>query len=258
MRSVRIVRLHFLWAHGRDRNLGFSLAQYRSFLYILLEVICDQTSVTQPKRRLGVTMFVPSHFIAEFRDARKYSILSSKGWWLNRWPPLGWLETIVKVAAWYYAGRVPVPEGAGPPDLHIPQTTRLAQTWTMLMASGLLAAAIIDRLVYREIISMIFVLPNNWAHWTVVRALARASKSPFSGTDFRTFCWLMLAGDIVKLVFFAVHDFNIASVAKHVGARLSPPAKFRNAFHLSTKLGCNLHTISGLLDIVLCGLPCWL
>lgn len=170
-------------------------------------------------------VYAPPHFIAEYRAARKHSIFSSDGWWINRWPFLGWLETFLKVIAWFYASRISAPNFASPDtrSAEIFRTSALtnsAEIWIFLLATALITAAVFDRLFYREIISMVFVLPNNWAHWTVFRALVNGAASKGHGavshTDLRIFCWLMFAGDIVKLVFFAVHDFNIANVAKYV------------------------------------------
>lgn len=95
---------------------------------------------------------------------------------------------------------------------------------TMLLASALITAAIIDRMVYREIVSMIFVFPSNWAHWTVTSAMLRSGREGINIRYFRIFCWLMLAGDIVKLVFFAVHDFSRLNVARYV--RFIPSKEF--------------------------------
>lgn len=90
------------------------------------------------------------------------------------------------------------------------------ETAVMLLASVILATAVIDRLVYREIISMIFVFPNNWAHWTVALAMLRGGRAGVNIKYLRIFCWLMLAGDVIKLVFFAWHDFTRLEVARFV------------------------------------------
>jgi len=160
-------------------------------------------------------VFVPSEFIPEYRPARKYSLLSTNGWWINRWPVLGWLETFVKIAAWCFVPYIPK-VGAPLVDFkNFPQPFVL-QTAIMFVASVLLTAAIIDRMVYREIISFLFVFPNNWAHWTVTMAMYRAGRDGINVKYFRIFCWLMFAGDIVKLIFFAVHDFTRLEVARYV------------------------------------------
>lgn len=160
-------------------------------------------------------VFVPPDFIPEYRPARKYSLWSSDGWWLNRWPLLGWLETFVKIAAWCFVPYVPV-KNAPVVSFELISKQFAIQTATMVLASALITAAIIDRMVYREIVSMIFVFPNNWAHWTVTWAMLRSGRDGINVRYFRIFCWLMLAGDIVKLVFFAVHDFTRLNIARYV------------------------------------------
>lgn len=68
---------------------------------------------------------------------------------------------------------------------------------------------------------MIFVFPNMWAHWNVFLAMYQFGRSGISARYFRIFCFLMLAGDVVKLVFFAVHDFSMLNIARYVRLRIS-------------------------------------
>ncbi|CAN8064883.1 unnamed protein product [Agarophyton chilense] len=126
---------------------------------------------------------------------------------------LGWLETFIKIAAWIAVPHIRnrVPEQV--PTLSPPA---LIQFTVMLVASTLLLLAIIDRLVYREIISMMFVFPNNWAHWTVTLALYQCGREGINTKYFRIFCWLMFTGDIVKLAFFAFHDFSRLGITIYV------------------------------------------
>ncbi|GAB0495646.1 hypothetical protein MMPV_006950 [Pyropia vietnamensis] len=222
-------------------------------------------------------VYIPPHFIAEWREARKASVFSSAGWWLNRWPALGWAETILKAIAWTYAPYVAlVPPPPGAPSVFLtdpavaagaataagaagaaattvaaggaeaaaaagvtavgllpasPRTmvaalaaapgfagdaTFALQTGVMTAAAALILAAIIDRLVYREVISAIFVVPNSWAHVVVAASMVRGGRAGVDAAALRGFCWWMLAGDVIKLVFFAVHDFDIIAVAKYV------------------------------------------
>lgn len=165
---------------------------------------------------LTTTMvFIPSEFLPEYRIAKKYSLFSSNGWWLNQWPLLGWLETFVKIAAWCFVPFVHVPNAppVNPAEVPIAFAT---ETLIMFVAAGLIGAAIIDRLIYRELISIVFVFPNNWAHWTVVHAMYKYGREGTNVRYMRIFCWLMFAGDVVKLVFFAVHDFSRLNVSRYV------------------------------------------
>lgn len=119
----------------------------------------------------------------------------------------------MKIAAWIAVPYIPGRRVERIPSLSPQVAVELS---IMLLASILLAVAIIDRLVYREIISMIFVFPNNWAHWSVTMALYHNGRDGLNGKYFRIFCWLMLTGDVVKLLFFAVHDFSRIGVAIYV------------------------------------------
>lgn len=91
-----------------------------------------------------------------------------------------------------------------------------AETVIMLVAAGGIGAAIIDRMIYREIVSIIFVFPNNWAHWTVAMTMYKHGQEGINARYLRIFCWLMLAGDVVKLAFFAFHDFSRLNVSRYV------------------------------------------
>lgn len=155
-----------------------------------------------------------SEFLPEYRPARKFPITSTKGWWLNRWPFLGWLETFVKISAWFFVPYIAL-DTAEPVDVETMSVNFAVETGLMLTASVLLLLAIIDRLVYREVISMIFVFPNNWAHWTVALAMHKYGRSGVNLRYVRIFCWLTLAGDIVKLMFFAYHDFSRLNVSRY-------------------------------------------
>lgn len=164
-------------------------------------------------------VFIPAEFIPEYRAARKHSLFSPRGWWLNRWPLLGWMETFVKIAAWCFVPYVTLDNqnaNMANVDVRHMSPSFAVETLIMLIASALLAAAIIDRLIYRELISIMFVFPNNWAHWTVTMAMLRHGRSGVSSRYLRIFCFLMFAGDIIKLLFFTFHDFSLLSVARYV------------------------------------------
>jgi len=183
-------------------------------------------------------MYRPAQFIGYYPEAKKYSLFSSKGWWLNRWPFLGWLETVLKlcgfICAYYVPGRLvldPKREKANFP------LWRNIELFTCAVCTLLVTLGILDRIFYREVVSIIFIVFNNWAHWTVFLALYKGNYDRKSLLYFLTF---MTLGDIVKLIFFKVHDFNIGSVAKAVSA-----VTWRD-FLIHMKLGPLL------LDIVVC------
>lgn len=164
-------------------------------------------------------VFFPQTFLAEYRVARKYPVFSLDGWWVNRWPLLGLLETILKVAAFVVAFFVPLtnPPPFSTPRSHLDLASFYCETFLMFGASVVLSLAILDRVfLYREVISLIFVFPNMWAHWRVFMAMYRYGRAGISARHFRMFCLLMLSGDIVKLLFFAVHDFSMLNVARYI------------------------------------------
>lgn len=146
--------------------------------------------------------------------AKKYSIFSSEGWWLNRWPFLGWLETVLKLCGFFFA-------------YFVPERTVLDPKWenatfplwksievvTCGLCTLLVTVGILDRIFYREVVSIVFIVLNNWAHWTVFVALY---KGHYNRKSLLCFLVFMTLGDIVKLIFFKVHDFNIGNVAKEV------------------------------------------
>lgn len=164
-------------------------------------------------------VFFPPTFLAEYRVARKYPVLSLDGWWVNRWPLLGWLETILKLTAFAVAVYVPLPNPPpfSPPRSHVDRASFYCETFLMFGAAVLLSLAIFDRVfLYREVISLLFVFPNMWAHWHVFLAMFRYGRAGISARYFRMFCLLMLSGDVVKLLFFAMHDFSMLNIARYV------------------------------------------
>lgn len=129
---------------------------------------------------------------------------TTKGWHVDRWPPLAWLQTAIKLAAiilGIVAGVLVLSSGT----LALPAGLRLAQLIILVILSLGLVAAILDRLAGREIVAMVFALLNNLGHWGMVISLA---TSPGLGWMLPAFAALMLLGDLVKLVFLKIHDFT--------------------------------------------------
>ena len=130
-------------------------------------------------------------------------------WHVSDWGPLGWLETALKacgigvgIAALITAsGRAA--EGPG--------GARLAEMIVLgLLCLGLLAA-IADRYADREIVGMVFILGMNVGHIAMLIALARDADV---GGFLVAFALLMLAGDLVKLVFLATTGFTVRAVPR--------------------------------------------
>lgn len=78
-----------------------------------------------------------------------------------------------------------------------------------MLSLGLLAA-IADRLMERESIAMAFVLFNNVGHWCMTIAVAR---DPDVGGFLIAFSALMLAGDLVKLVWLARSGYRVRDLS---------------------------------------------
>ena len=95
----------------------------------------------------------------------------------------------------------------------IPSGAQLGQLVALVMLSLGLIAAIGDRWIEREIVAMIFVLVNNLGHWSVVGLLLLGTD----GHKVALFAALMMAGDLVKLLFLAAHtDFTVRATPRIV------------------------------------------
>jgi hypothetical protein len=129
----------------------------------------------------------------------------TRQWYVYHWPLLAWLETIIKLGA-IFLGILALLQTLAGGTFVLPRGLRLAQFIILAFLSLGLVAAILDRLVEREIVAMIFVVLNNLGHWGMVIALA---TKPGPGALLPAFAALMLAGDLVKLVFLKVHGFSV-------------------------------------------------
>ncbi|MFC2046385.1 hypothetical protein ACFLTC_02555 [Chloroflexota bacterium] len=135
---------------------------------------------------------------------------SSKGWHVAHWPPLAWLETVIKLAA-IIIGIVALVQAVSGGTIGLPGGIRLAQWIVMVVLSLGLVVALGDRLAEREIVAMAFLILNNLGHWGMVIALA---AEPGPDWMLPAFAALMLLGDLVKLVFLKVHDFTVRDTPK--------------------------------------------
>ena len=135
---------------------------------------------------------------------------AAKRWHVASWPPLAWLETVIKLAA-ITIGIIALVQALSGGAFDPPGGLQLAQLIILAVLSLGLLFAIFDRLVEREIVAMVFVLLNNLGHWGMVVAL---SFAPGPGRLLLAFAGLMLLGDLVKLVFLKVHDFSVRDTPK--------------------------------------------
>ena len=129
-----------------------------------------------------------------------------KKWRVDRWPLLAWGETVLKLAGMgfgFYALAAALRAG----EIKLPAGPALAQ-WAILVLLSLgLFAAIVDRLQEREIITMVFVVLNNIAHWGFVVALMAGTSAGLAA-----FAALFFAGDVVKIMFIRRHQFKVRDV----------------------------------------------
>jgi hypothetical protein len=139
-------------------------------------------------------------------------------WHAERWPPLSWAETAVKLAAFGVAYAT-LATAVGRPASAIAWTWRPTAQVTLLgiLSIGLLLA-IWDRWRRREIISMAFVLLNVPAHWGVFAAVLR---TPTAQSGLLLFAWIMLAGDAVKTLSFYVSPLPVRDLSPAAGTALT-------------------------------------
>jgi hypothetical protein len=140
------------------------------------------------------------------------TVSESRRWHVAPWPPLAWLETVIKLIA-IAIGIVALIQALAGGQFSLPSGLRLAQLVILAFLSLGLVAAIFDRLVEREIVAMVFVILNNLGHWGMVVAMA---SKPGPGALLTAFAGLMLAGDVVKLVFLRVHDHSVRDTPRAV------------------------------------------
>lgn len=136
----------------------------------------------------------------------------ARGWHVAKWPPLAWLETVIKLAA-IVIGIIALVQAQSSGTYGLPSGWRLAQFIILALLSLGLVAAIFDRLAEREIVAMVFVLLNNLGHWGMVVALA---SEPGPGWMLVAFAALMLLGDLAKIVFLRVHNFSVRDTSQAV------------------------------------------
>jgi hypothetical protein len=136
---------------------------------------------------------------------------ADRRWYVGEWPPLAWVETAFKGVA-QVLGIVALARAWGD-DVSWPDGARLAQLVILAVMSLGLLGAVADRIAMREIVSMVFVVPNIVAHWGMVFALATI---PGPGSLFAWFCALMLAGEFAKLAFLRTSGFRVRDISPAV------------------------------------------
>jgi hypothetical protein len=126
-------------------------------------------------------------------------------WHIAKWPPLAWIETLVKLVALATAIYTAI-NVIGHGTFQSPTGSTWVEFIILIILSLGLLAAIYDRLLEREIIAMVFVIVNNLGHWGMTIALLADPKPTNALLRFGV---LMLVGDLLKLVFLKTSDFKV-------------------------------------------------
>lgn len=135
-----------------------------------------------------------------------------KKWHVSNWELLGWIETALKILAFMFAYKM-LYESLGQSNFALPQGQYIVIWIIQIVLSMGLIAAIFDRYKNKEIFSMIFVVFNNFAHWSIVIVLGNPTIQSNSLILFFT---LMLLGDFVKIIFLKTSSFSVLGVPKSV------------------------------------------
>jgi hypothetical protein len=133
-------------------------------------------------------------------------------WHFAEWPPLAWLETVIKLFALLLA-ILTAYRGVQRWLFSFPTGLDLIEWIIMLVLSIGLTLAIIDRIQNREIFAMGFIVLNNIGHWGLTYTLM---TDPGPGSLLAVFAGLMLLGDLVKLLFIRIYSFKVRDVPRSV------------------------------------------
>lgn len=123
------------------------------------------------------------------------------GWHVAHWGSLGWAETAVKGLALtpviIEAVARPVASDAGL-GWSVPSDHRLPFWMIVLVAAGYVGT-LVDRVVDREIISLVFVIVTLIGYWSVVWL---AGLPPWPASLIRWFAVLVAVGEVLKVAYF--------------------------------------------------------
>jgi hypothetical protein len=156
----------------------------------------------------------------------------SKRWYVAQWPPLAWLETVIKLAGLIIA-IVAFIDTLDARSFDFPSGAQLVQWLILVFLSLGLIAAIFDRFIEHEIVAMGFAIINNVGHWSLVTTLL---FTPRPTSELLAFASLMLLGDLVKVWFLNTSGFSVRNVSPTV------------------MVGLTLFYVAGYVSIVLLGL----
>jgi hypothetical protein len=132
-------------------------------------------------------------------------------WHVAGWGTLGWIETGIKSVAFlcaYAALATSITTGWS-----IPRGVRVAEFVLIGVATLGLLAAIGDRLLEREVVSMVFVVFNDVAHLALLASLVTTAGP---GRLLTAFTVLMTCGELVKIRFLRSTGFTVRNTPTSV------------------------------------------
>ncbi|HMO00515.1 MAG TPA: hypothetical protein PKD59_13970 [Miltoncostaeaceae bacterium] len=125
-------------------------------------------------------------------------------WHVGEWGPLGWAETALKTAG-ILVGIAALLSATGRASDGASGARLVAVVILAVLSLGLVAG-IADRIAGRELVGLFFILGMVAGHVAMTVALARDGEL---GGFVAAFAALMLAGDLVKLVFLRTTGFRV-------------------------------------------------
>jgi|AntDeeMinimDraft_5_1070356.scaffolds.fasta_scaffold07599_2 hypothetical protein len=134
--------------------------------------------------------------------------MKNKNWHIENWQLLGWVETFIKSLAiliGIYAFFLGIKQ---PEFLDINSLPYIQLVIFLILSIGLLVG-IVNRYQKKDIISMVFILFNNLGHWGLLYAIFKGVNIKF----LYSFVLLMLAGDLVKLVFLKKYNYSESNIS---------------------------------------------
>jgi len=134
-----------------------------------------------------------------------------KDWRCQRYGPLGWMETLVKLIA----------IGVGVASLSIYSnadkvlsTLRIVQIVFMAIIGAVLVAMIVQRVLDKELFALGFIVVHVIGHWIMVLILIQ-SKNP--GAFIFVYCFLMVLGEFIKICFlFLAENIEVKFLTKPI------------------------------------------
>lgn len=139
------------------------------------------------------------------------SILGDKTWRCEKYGPLGWLEILVKAMA---IGVAVASLSIYTPDSRTYDSIKIAQIVFIGILASTCTFLILQRLVEREIFALIFIVLLSIGHW-VLFAMLFQTVDP--GAFVFTFCFLMIMGEYVKVMFlFIMNEYEVIWLPKPI------------------------------------------